>query len=817
MTKKNTDTLNGLRISLCQMKVMPGRPDVNASCIIEEIEAAQERGADIIVFPEMCTTGYIIGDVFEDDFFIEDVLFWNRKISEAARNITAIFGSVTAEPKKNGEDGRQRKHNSAIVAQNGKVITEISKTLQPNYRFFNDDKHFYSSRKTAQELAVPDILKPVKIETRMGKISLGVILCEDMWHKDYPFNPAKILKKRGAQLLINISASPWTWQKNRKRHQVIKELINECHVPFIYVNNTGCQNTGKNVIVFDGSSAVYNSRGGTILDIFPYVEGPHDFVFRPSHSTVGPDYKSLRERTQNDSEDLYDAMACATKSMVPASAKVIVGLSGGIDSAVVCAHLADVLGKDRVVAVNMPMPFNSQKTRDFAAAVAENLGVNYEIAPIGEIVEAICKATGVEPDTLAYENVQARVRREILSAKAQKVSGLFVCCSNKTEIAFGYGTLYGDIAGFYAPLGDSVKREVKQIADYLNKVRFKREVIPENCINQVPTAELKAGQKDPFDYGDANKRGYHDEMIRAFTEFRKNPEWFFELYLKGRLEKELKLEPGTLKRLFPTAKDFVNDLKSWWTKFQQSYFKRVQCPPIPVFSKRAFGRDLEESLMSAHFTQRCKYLESYLLSKDEKKKIAIFGASFNPPGLHHKLIVEKLAETFDLVLVVPCGIRTDKPSTAIASTSQRKEMTALTFRDIAKVECDFYDLDKNTFTPTCELEERYRQLFKDAELWFAAGSDLTAGGNAGNSEIQRVWKKGKEVWQSLNFAIISQPAMPVEPADLPPKSTVIEIKIIIGRSTVIREKMARGESIESLVTPEVARYIKENGIYKGSS
>lgn len=807
MVKRSMAKLSSLSIALCQMKVVPGRPNLNAAYIIREIKEAGKRGIDIIVFPEMCVTGYIVTDIFEDDYFIEDVLQWNKKIVGATRNgVTAVFGSVTVSLGKQGEDGRQRKHNTAIVAQNGKVVVEHPKTLQPNYRFFNDDKHFYSSRKMAR---TP---KPTPIKTRWGKVVLGIIICEDMWHENYPINPTKILVKQGAELIISISASPWTWQKNRKRHQVVKNLLSECKVPFVYLNNTGAQNTGKNIIVFDGSSTVYSEKGEIIFKIPPYETGSSDFTFNAG-------LKPLEPMPHDDTAELYAAMVCATKSMIPPDKKVLVGLSGGIDSAVTCALLVDVLGKERVIAVNMPMVgLNSQETKNMAQTIANNLGVEYKIVPIAEVVEAVSKLAEVEPGTLAYENIQARARGggAILAALAQKIEAWYVCCSNKTEIAFGYGTLYGDIAGSFAPLGDLVKREVRQIAHHQNRERFKREVIPERCINQVPTAELKPGQKDPFNYGDLNRRGYHDEMIRAFTEFRKNPEWFLELYLQGCLEEELKLEPGTLSRLFHTADDFVNDLRRWWTTFHGSYFKRVQCPPIPIFSKRAFGRDLEESLMQPHFTQRYLYLEKYLLSEEKpsKKKIAVFGGSFNPSAMNHKLIVEKLSAIFDLVLVVPCGIRMNKPSMAMASPEQRKEMAIMIFRDMPKVELDFYDLDNNVFTPTYLLHKRYQKRFPDSEIWFAIGDDLVAGGRDGNSEIQKTWKRGREIWRALKFIIVTQPGKSPDPADLPPLSEVLEINKILGRSTTIRERISRGGSIDGLVAIEVAEYIKNQQLYK---
>src|SRR3989344_5053850 len=521
--------LNGLKVSICQMSVVPGRPDINSAYIISEIEAAKSRRIDIIAFPEMATTGYLIGDKFEDSYFIEDVLLWNKRIVASTDSITAIFGTVTGS-KGMGEDGRQRKHNSAVVARDGKAWHKV-KSLQPNYRFFNDDKHFLSGRKIAEERqelfrnsavgkspanigrsvsTLNEYLAPMYADTSIGRLKIGVILCEDMWHEDYPFNPAKILVDKGANIIFNLSASPWTWQKNRKRHQVVKELLTECPVPFVYVNNTGTQNSGKNIMVFDGSSTIYDGSGEIIFEIPPYENGSRDFVFDTAAKPITP-------KEQRDTEELYNAMVCSTKSMVRDDIKVLVGLSGGIDSSTVAAHMVDVLGPQRVIGINMPMGrLNSAKTRYLAQKVAENLGIEYQVFPITDTVKSICEQTLVKEGTLAYENVQARARMEILAAYAQKIGAYYTCNSNKDEVAFGYGTQYGDIAGFLAPLGDMVKREVRQIADYMNRERFKREVIPNECITQVPTAELTdllRDQHDPFDYGYRDRRGYHDEMV----------------------------------------------------------------------------------------------------------------------------------------------------------------------------------------------------------------------------------------------------------------------------------------------------------------
>lgn len=627
-SKLKISKLNGLRIAICQMKVVPGRPDINTANIINYIQEAKRRQVDIIIFPEMCVTGYIIGDKYEDTYFIGNVQIYNEQIKAATTGgITVVFGSVLSCPDQKGENGRPRIHNAAFIAQDGKWVGWTVKFLHPNYRFFFDDRFFYSLRKFREEqietmrkangdydktlFNLENYLSPFTVQTSQGKIKIGVIVCEDMWHDDYFYNPAKVLADSGAEIIFNISASPWTWQKNRRRHIVVKKLLAECKVPFVYVNNTGAQNTGKNVIVFDGSSTIYNRRGDRIFEFPAYQDGVLDFVMNEKAPV-------LEEKPLEDTAELYNALKCAVKEMFatlpPHMRHAVIGLSGGIDSAVSIALLVDVLGAENVTTINMPTRFNSQETKDIAEQIAKNLGVEYLIKPIGKIADAIAEMMEIESGSFDYGNVMARSRMEVLAAYAGKNQCVFIANCNKDEIAFGYTTMYADQAGFMSPLGDLIKREVYQIGGYMNRVIYGREVIPQSCFEIAPTAELENAQVDPFDYGNLHRRGYHDEMVRAFTEFRRNPQWLLELYAQGKLEQELLLDPGTISRLFPTPIEFIRDLERCWNLFCNSYFKRVQAPPIPVVSKRAFGTDLAESIMWPYYTLRFKIIKEALLN-----------------------------------------------------------------------------------------------------------------------------------------------------------------------------------------------------------
>lgn len=822
--------LTGLKIAVCQMHVASGLPSHNTKYIINEIYNASKRGVDVIVFPELCISGYLIGDKYEDNGFINDLQTCHEQIREATKglNTIVIFGSVTCDKTKVGENGRIRKFNSALIAQDGKWLGVTNKSLLPDYRIFHDTRHFYSTRYIRDEhneknrtskgllgvnwLGIHNYLKPLTVKTRIGEIKIGASLCEDMWDIDYPFKPIRSLASNGAEIIFNLSASPWTWRKNRKRHEVVKNLLGDCRVPFVYVNNTGVQIEGGNVVVFDGSSAVYDQDGNIVFEVSSYDKGSRDFTFSDKMLPV-------KTKPRTDTVELYAALKCSAQGFLDTLAlsmrKVVIGLSGGVDSAVSAAFYTRILGPENVFAFNMPYKdFNKQVTKDIARKTAENLGIEYKVIPIDEAVDINARLTGVEPGTLAHQNIQSRARMEILAAEAQKIGGVFSANCNKVELAFGYGTLYGDLAGFFMLLGDLVKREVYQIGDYLNKFVYEREVIPKECFEIAPSAETKKSQEDPFDYGNLDYRGYHDEMVRAFTEFRRSPEWFLKLYANGKLEKELLLKEETLARLFPTSRHFIKDLESKWRMFHGFYFKRKQGTFIPIVSKRAFGGDLIEAILPAHLTQRYHDMKRFMLSQYKpKERIVIFGGSFNPSGKNHIQIAKRLSESFNKVIIVPCGERSDKPSANIIPIVYRKEMIKMAFEGMAKVEIDLYDLENNVYTPTYLLQERYAKLFPNAEIWHFVGGDIVTGGRNEKSEIHHVWEKGNEIWQNLNFLVIHRPGYKVEPEDMPPFSEFIEIKNFYGSGTMIRKRIKAGEPINDLVIPEIAEYIKKHKLY----
>jgi NAD+ synthase (glutamine-hydrolysing) len=251
--------MNGIKIAVVQMEVVAGRPDINVKKIIQKIQEAKNNRNDIVIFPEMSVSGYLIGDEWENESLIKELVAINEKIKNESSDIVVIWGNVMADFDKKGEDERIRKYNAAFIASNKKWVNNgvfdgyTIKTLLPKYREFDDERHFYSMQKVALEKnkKINELLTPFRIQTKNGEIKLGLTLCED-----YLINPTEILLKNRAELIVNISASPWTWRKNMKRHQIVRKLLVNNPVNFVYCNNVGIQNNGKNIFLFDGSSTI---------------------------------------------------------------------------------------------------------------------------------------------------------------------------------------------------------------------------------------------------------------------------------------------------------------------------------------------------------------------------------------------------------------------------------------------------------------------------------------------------------------------------------------------------------------------------------
>lgn len=457
-----------------------------------------------------------------------------------------------------------------------------------------------------------DLVKPVAVTIRGRELKLGVLLCEDGWTENYHYNVPELLEKNGAQILCNLSCSPYTFHKNRKRHDLFVRQSRQGGIPLVYCNNVGIQNNGKDVFTYDGCSCMYDARGRMITDSPAFQE---DLLI----SRWNPDTGELQgerglQPSLSDAQEIYQSLRYGASRFLDQLGirKMTIGVSGGIDSAVTAAFYVDILGPENVLLVNMPSQFNSELTKSLAQKMAEALGANYAILPIQEVVEKTIlqfNSTPIHDYTsgedfhlkvtpFAAENIQARDRgARVLAGLASLFGGGFSCNSNKAEMTVGYATFYGDIAGVLALIGDLWKHQVYALGRYLNEEVFRREVIPEEIFRIKPSAELSAAQTvgnggDPLVYP------YHDYLLQAFVESwtKTSPEELLTWYLEGTLEEHLGCEKGLVAELFPDARSFIADLERWWKLFcGLAVAKRIQAPPILAISKRAYGYDHRES------------------------------------------------------------------------------------------------------------------------------------------------------------------------------------------------------------------------------
>lgn len=631
-----------VKIACAQIQIEPGNPEANTRKALQAIAKARAAQVDILLLPELMVPGYLLGDLWEQSAFLQDCEAWGREIIAASEGLCVIFGNIATDPAKVNEDGRVRKYNAAFVAQDGKLLRGglpypfISKTSLPDYREFDDSRYFHSIAKLLPELGpdvtIEDLVKPVSLTLRGRELKLVVLLCEDGWTENYHYNVPELLKKNGAQILCNLSCSPYTFHKNRKRHDLFVNQSRSCAIPLVYCNNVGIQNNGKNVFTYDGCSCMYDARGEMVTDSPAFQEDLLVSLWNPDTGSIQGE-RGLQEPL-SDAQEIYRSLRYGASLFLDQLGirKMTIGVSGGIDSAVTAAFYVDILGPENVLLVNMPSQYNSDLTKNLAQKMAEALGASYAILPIQEVVDKTILqfsstdihnyATGndfhLKVTPFAAENIQARDRgARVLAGLASLFGGGFSCNSNKAEMTVGYATFYGDIAGVLALIGDLWKHQVYGLGRYLNEEVFRREVIPDEIFKIKPSAELSAAQTvgtggDPLVYP------YHDYLLQAFVESwnKTSPEELLGWYLEGTLEDHLGCEKGLVRQLFPDVRSFIDDLERWWKLFcGLAVAKRIQAPPILTISKRAYGYDHREAQLKPFYSRKYREMKALALGE----------------------------------------------------------------------------------------------------------------------------------------------------------------------------------------------------------
>ena len=562
-----------IRLTAAQLSFSVGAIQENKSKIIDTLEQSEKIQSDIVIFPELSITGYPPEDLLLRESFIGKNFAVLEEIAEYSGSSSAIVGFVDRSLNEDSTDNYDRKiSNAAAIVQNGDVKGIYHKCFLPNYSVFDEARYFAKGSSPADLFWYEDV-------------AIGINICEDIWIDN---GPAEMQVQAGASIIVNINASPFDINKTNSRRNKVMEKAKKLNVPIIYLNMVG----GQDELVFDGGSFVVDSAGEILYQAKQFQEEIFSLdlevqikdIISDSKLTLNTKKQDLPilkpQDTFSELESMYEALKLGVSDYVRKNnfQKVLVGLSGGIDSALTATIAVDALSSDNVIGIAMPSKYNPDSSLEDAKNLAQNLGIEFKIIEIEETVEklrTLLKESLQEPlSGVTDENIQSRIRGNIIMGLSNQLGAMVLSTGNKSEMAVGYSTLYGDLAGGFALLKDVYKTEVYKLAEFRNN---KSEVIPLNSITKEPSAELR---DDQFDSDSLPDYELLDKILK--------------MYIESDFSSEKIIASGI-------ENNIVYDVLE---KVDKNEYKRKQVAPGVKLTERAFGKDRRMPITNTYIRER---------------------------------------------------------------------------------------------------------------------------------------------------------------------------------------------------------------------